>query len=93
MNETRSQYNAFHLISETDPEGIKTEYRYDNAGRLIESKKAGRVTTYVYDVLGRTSEVREHFNGGYIAKIKDYDFLDRVIEERTEDDKGVVQQG
>ncbi len=78
-------YNAFHLLSETDPEGFTTAYRYDRAGRLVETLKENKRTTFVYDSLSRRVETREHFDGGYIAYIKAYDLLDRVIEERTED--------
>ena len=78
-------YNAFHLLSETDPEGFTTTYRYDGAGRLIETVKENKRTTFVYDSLSRLVETQEHFDGGYIAHIKAYDLLGRVIEERTED--------
>ncbi len=78
-------YNAFHLLSETDPEGFKTTYCYDGAGRLAETRKDNKCITFVYDSLSRLVETREHFDRGYIAHIKAYDLLNRVIEERTED--------
>ena len=87
LSSNKYTYNAFHLKSETDGEGNVTLYEYDGAGRLSETNKDGRLTTFVYDNLGRVQETREHFDGGYVAKIQNFDFLNRLIEERTEDDK------
>jgi RHS repeat-associated protein len=78
-------YNALHLISETDPEGTITRYNYDGAGRLSEILKEERKITYVYDSLGHLTETQEHDGTTLLINIKLYDLLDRVIEERTED--------
>lgn len=78
-------YNALHLISETDPLGNVTTYNYDGAGRLVETLKGQRKTVYVYDSLGRIAETQEHDDHTIIINVKVYDLLNRVIEERIED--------
>lgn len=83
-------YNAFHLLRETDPNGYVTTYHYDPAGRLIEKSKEERKTTYSYDPLGRLIETQEHNHDSVIIHIKAYDALDRVVEERTEDNQGNI---
>lgn len=80
LSQKSSVYNAFHLLSEIDPQGIATTYQYDGAGRLIAKETAGRQTRIEYDSLGRQ---HKEILGG-IAKVKEYDLLNRVIEERTE---------
>src|SRR5207237_5971504 len=36
LSTTTNSYNAFHLLSSTDPMGIITYHNYDNAGRKVE---------------------------------------------------------
>ena len=85
------EYDAFHLISETDPAGYVTTYSYEEAGRRVRMKKEEQLTTYAYDTLGRQNEIREYFgyaSKDYIKKSKAYDLLNRVIEEKEEDAYG-----
>lgn len=79
-------YNAFHLESETDESGLVTTYKYDFAGRKIKMINGHQTTTYSYDLLGRV-DVEEKAGRRIVRK---YDFLDRVLEERIEDAKGVA---
>ena len=84
---THITYNVFHKLTESDPMGRITYFKYDKAGRLIEVKKEDCLTRYVYDELGRQKETREYYDeNGYLAKIKEHDFLNRVIEERVENE-------
>lgn len=86
-------YNAFHLLSEKDPEGHETKYRYDGAGRLISKEKGEKLTYFEYDNLGRLAVTKEFFgihSEDFIAKIQEFDFLNRVIEERTQDSRGTL---
>lgn len=82
-------YNAFHLIEEIDPEGNRTLYNYDDAGRLIRKRLGDAETLYVYDSLGREKEVWEKCGDRqYRISIVEYDLFDQIIEERVEDESG-----
>lgn len=88
--ETR-QYNAFNLISQTDRKGSITNFTYDAFGRLISGRTDTMETRFVYDSLGRQTEIWELVSNGYYKKtIKVLDLLDRVIEERVEDSLGTL---
>jgi RHS repeat-associated protein len=87
-------YNAFHLLSMTDITGLTTQNHYNQAGHLIATTKGDMRIEYEYDTLGR--EVKAHtFHGtgpnDYTTKVKEYDLLNRVIEERVEDSLGNIQ--
>jgi len=83
------KYDAFHLMEETDAEGVVTYYDYDQAGRLIGQRKGASEARYSYDSFGRQSETREIINERSFRKsVKIYDDLDRVIEERVESESG-----
>lgn len=91
LTRTKKNYNAFHLISETDPNGNTTYYRYDGAGRLISTKKGDRETRYGYDALGRRNATYEIFgDDDYCLTKVIYDLLDREIERVTEDRHGTI---
>lgn len=84
-------YDAFKLLSKTDPDGVVTTYEYDGAGRKVLEEVLGRVTTYEYDPLGRMHRIiRWKDSHPEQVLIKDYDLLDRVVEERQEDRDGLV---
>lgn len=86
LKSTLNCYDAFHLISATDPEGITTTYTYDGAGRLASEVKDDHVLRYTYDTLGRKHKVIENET----VKIYIYDFKDHLIEERIENVDGKV---
>ncbi len=91
LSVSKNEYNAFHLISETDPAGYVTRYAYDGAGRLIRTEKEGQLTTYAYDSLGRQSEIHDYFGMGksdYINNTITYDALNRVVQETEQDANG-----
>jgi len=89
---TESTYSAYGLISEKDAESNLTQFEYDSAGRLIRKTKGALETQFVYDTLGRLyKEVNHLGNNDTITKIKLYDVLDRVIEERVENGQGDLQ--
>lgn len=86
-------YDTFHLRSETDPSGMTTSYQYDKAGRLASMTKGEMLTKYKYDTLGRESQILTFYGADkdqYSVKAKEYDLLNRVIEERAEDSFGNV---
>lgn len=82
------RYNSFHCLSETDENGLITNYSYDFAGRLLSISRGNHLTTYEYDALGRKSCVKEHLENTYSSKVYAYDLLDRIIEEHVEDSFG-----
>lgn len=90
LHTTIYTYNALHLKTEIDPEGNVTEYDYDGAGRLCKVMKGARKTTYEYDTLGRVGKTKEHDGDTIIITLKKYDLLNRVIEERIEDQSGQI---
>ena len=87
-----SEYDAFHLLSETDALGNKTIYTYDFAGRLESVSHGNAKFKIEYDPLGRVSKRLDYSSQDeYTATAYTYDLLDRVIEERIEDIDGSVK--
>lgn len=84
ISEESFDYNAFHLTSQTNPNGQTITYQYDPAGRLSALVKGDSKTTYGYDALGQLAEVREFYaeNQFRLTK-KQYDLLNRPIEEQV----------
>lgn len=83
-----SVYNAFHLVASIDAEGRTTHHQYDGAGRLVLTTKEERKTTYEYDACGRLHKTREWYGDApdaFRLTIKNYDQLNRLIEEHIED--------
>jgi RHS repeat-associated protein len=90
LTRSLSGYWGDFLVNTTSPQGIYSLYSYDNAGRLVgESSPRGNIDIE-YDSLGR--KVKEILHDREAATIHawDYDYLDRVIEERIEDSNGQV---
>lgn len=86
-------YNAFHLLSETDPSGKVTSYQYDKAGRLVSTSNGNSLTAYGYDDLNRLVKTKNYFGYGpqdFTVEVKVYDLLNRVIEQRIEDPNGNI---
>lgn len=77
-------YDSFNLVSKTDAEGNITTYTYDKADRKIAEEQNGERFQYSYDSLGRLHCVQTED----LLTFTEYDFLDRVIEERKEDTSG-----
>lgn len=89
LKRTQCTYNAFHMLTETDATGCVTEYQYDRAGRLIKTSQGQRVTAQEYDALGRVHKILAYDSlTTFTATIRDYDNLNRVIEESLEDSEG-----
>lgn len=86
-------YNALHLQHSTNAAGSTTTYRYDSAGRLEWTMQENRRIQYLYDALGRIHEEREWFGDQpheYRSKIKDYDLLDRLTDEKLQTSDGLL---
>jgi RHS repeat-associated protein len=95
LSETSTRYNAFHRISDTDAAGHETRYSYDCAGRLAERIKGDTRRTFEYDNLGRLNKVNDYYgdeSGQVKCACREYDLLNRVIEERIEDQQGTILQ-
>ncbi len=86
-------YDALHLTKTTDAAGVITTYHYDAAGRLESTTQENRRKQYLYDEMGRVREEREWFGEHpyeYRSTIKEYDLLDRVIDEKLQTSEGVL---
>ncbi len=85
------EFDYFHLLSETDEEGLCTSYQYDAAGRLLAKIKGDQKTGYEYDTLNRVSKEIEWITPSE-ARVTayNYDLLNRVIEERVETLSGQI---
>lgn len=81
-NWTKYIYDAFHLIAIQDAEGYTTTYSYDGAGRKIAEERNGERIEYTYDSLNRLHCVKT----GTLLTLMEYDLLDRIVEERQEDE-------
>ncbi len=93
LKEISKKYSGSLLVSETDEEGVKTKYKYDFAGRVLEIRKGNRLTKYVYDALGRIDEEWHYFGDNdqdYIATKFEYDLLNRVIARSEVDATGRI---
>ena len=80
-------YNAFHLLSHTDPNGLITNYTYDGAGRKIAEQAESKVITYTYDSFGFLEKTTE----ADIAHVQIHDVGGRVIEEWKEHSDGRIE--
>ncbi|HEY5236158.1 MAG TPA: hypothetical protein VIJ14_08275, partial [Rhabdochlamydiaceae bacterium] len=84
-------YSGFHKASETDGMGRRTSYTYDQAGRVALIEKENQKVEFIYDSLGRTHGVKKWTSSHtFTLEVKEYDLLDRVVEERIEDTAGRV---
>jgi RHS repeat-associated protein len=78
------RYNAFHLLSYTDPQGLTTTYTYDKAGRKTAEQAEHRKRTYTYDALG----FLERTTDGEVSHVQIHDEAGRVCKQWTEDTSG-----
>lgn len=91
LYETRHAYNSLHKTSSTDAEGVTTYFEYNGAGRLIQTRCLDKMEIYEYDPLGRLAKKKEPFGSGKIkVTCTEHDFLDRIVEERIEDENGKI---
>jgi len=79
LKRVEATWSPFFQLTETNAD-LKSSYRYDYAGRKIEEQRAYQQFYYLYDSLGRLSEVKE----GDISTIRTYDNCDHILETRTE---------
>lgn len=86
------QYKGKKLICHTDAEGQDTHFYYDGAGRPSGKVCGEYRQTLEYDALGRVCKSTEWYGGDAEVSIQrtEYDLLDRVIEERTENAQGLI---
>ncbi len=87
MSET-SEYKGELLVKHTDPIGHSVCYFYDGAGRKIAQEDEMQRIEYAYDALGRMRLTSTSDGSATLRTFKEYDFLERLIEERCEDESG-----
>jgi len=88
LSSTSIEYNAFNPIKEIDASGNTTIFQYDRLGRLSAILKENAAEHYAYDTLGRKHQTKTYFGpqeSDYTLQVVEYDLLNRIIEERTED--------
>lgn len=91
FKEKSYSYGAFHKISEIDEKDDEISYSYDRAGRLVSLSRGNQKTDFIYDDSGRTRGIKTWKSPKtFTLSIKEYDLLDRVMEERLEDQTGEV---
>lgn len=91
FKEISSQYSAFHKTSETDARNNITTYVYDGCGRPCRLIKENQTIEFSYDPLGREQSIKKWTSSkDFTLEVKDYDLLDRVVEERTEGPSGQI---
>ncbi len=91
FRKTSAVYNAFHILTSTDADGMVTTYSYDGVGRLISQTKGDQKTTFEYDPLGRLFKTFDWITADSArVTVTLYDKLDRIIEKRIEDLQGTV---
>jgi len=85
------KYNTFNKIYETNGYGEEINYAYDGYGRLVSQEKGDQKVDYIYDSLGRIYGIKKwKSSNSFTLEIKEYDLLDRIIEERIEDENRKV---
>lgn len=90
---TKCIYDAFNLLQESDAMGHITYYSYDIYGRKIAMEKGESKETYEYDSLGRMIKKSTFYSDNEaIIKTFEYDLLDRVTQERTEESNGNIAE-
>ncbi len=93
LSTATATYSSFHVLTETDPMGIVTQYAYYPNGKLRRKQQGNSISTYRYDALGRISKTHQHYGDQpheVVVKAQKYDLLDRIIEETTEDASGNI---
>ncbi len=93
LKTTSKEYNALHLLSETDGNGVKVNYSYDYAGKLISESVQDRITNYAYDALGqRTTATQVLEDGSSVSNVEIHDAMDRVIESYIINSNGEISK-
>ncbi|MFT4552196.1 MAG: RHS repeat-associated protein [Chlamydiales bacterium] len=97
LGETSGTYNAYHLTSSTDASGHTTLYYHDGAGRQLSiteiTEDGCKHVAFEYNPLGQLQSKREWFGDDITdakVSIMEYDYLGKIIEQRTEDGVGGV---
>lgn len=85
-------YNAFHLIKEEDEQGLTTTYKYDGAGREIETLIGNSRTVKEYNPLGQCNCIKRYYTEtDYISDTFAFDAMGHVISETKSDSQGHLQ--
>ena len=90
LKRTSKTYNAFHIMSIINPEGIETTYDYDFSGRLVSTQKGDAITTYGYDSFGNQNSVSQKIDnqGNWKRENLVFDYYKRIIKKSTENESG-----
>ncbi len=88
ISSTKNTYNAFHQTSSTNALGLKTEYFYDGAGRLIKTTDGSRSVEYCYNSLGELCQQKERLGDKYAIIVAERNDKNQLTEMRIEDSNG-----
>lgn len=93
LTTSTATYTGFHVLSETDPVGVVTNYSYFSDGKLKSKQKGDSLTNYAYDTHGRLIKTTEHYgqnSSDVVIKASSYDLLNRVVDESVQDSQGTI---
>jgi len=91
LSATSSTYNSFHKLTDTDAMGVTTYFSYTYSGLIESVLKNESLTEYEYDELQRPYQTKEWVNKtSYNLKTNTFDFLNRVTEEKVQDETGKI---
>ena len=84
-------YSGLLLSSSTDVAGVKTHFKYDSFGRLIEKTCQNRKESIEYDAFGFPGR-KSYFENELLllTEVALYDALERTIENYVEDPTGLI---
>ncbi len=82
---TSATYSPFYKLSETDGEGITTNYAYDFAGRLIAKQIGEQVVSYEYNELGHRTLTHE----GEVITSNIFDLKGQLLEKKIIDSNNI----
>ncbi len=87
LGKTIKEYDAYHLLKTVLPDGLTTTFDYNSRGQLINECCGNKIKSFTYDSSGRVQSISD----GNLIKYTTYDSVGRIIEERSENNLGKIE--